>query len=206
MDLRRGCLRHSRSCPVCRGSGCHMDGLAEGTHRRPSGGNTRQGQLDDRFKTGVELLGHHRSAVRQGGICVLRDIGFMRPDDFHVKVMAIFVSYLTYPPEDRRAGRLVLGGPDIKGIEWTFRYRTATHRAAEREFGFDLDERLEPSVFSFGRGSDANRRYRLIVDEAKRAAREKERLSHQVNWAPFPAVLLTLAQGSPPRQRRQTSN
>ena len=134
--------------------------------------NTRLGQLSDRFKTSVELLGHDRPAVRQGGICVLGELSLLYPERYHVTVMRIFVSYLAYPPEDKKAGKFVLDGPDIDAIERVFRQRFALQRAAEREFGFDLAEHLESTIFSYDRESG------LSVDEREREVRENRRFGH----------------------------
>ena len=140
--------------------------------------NTRHGQQNDRFKTGVELLGHNRPAVRQGAICLLGELSFLHPNDnLHITIMRIFVSYLAHPPQSKTAGKFVVDGPDIEEIERVFRRRSAIHRATEETFGFSLAKSLEPTIFSFKSG-------RLSVDERKREAREQARFG--VNPLPPP--------------------
>ena len=140
--------------------------------------NTRLGQLSDRFTTNVELLGHAMAAVRQGAICVLAELALLYPERYHVTVMRIFVSYLAYPPEDRRAGKFVLDGPDIAEIERMFRQRFEIQHSMEQQLGFDLHESLRSTLFSFGRQSTGDKRG-LVVDEEKRLELEQERFQQE---------------------------
>ena len=131
--------------------------------------NTRRGQLNDKLKTGIELLGHDRPAVRQGAICVLSELARQHASECHVDVMEIFVSYLAYPPEDKRNRRFAVEGPDIQQIGRMFEQRSKEQLETERKHGFDLDLRLESTIF------EVVELLGLTWNDQERAKREHEK-------------------------------
>ncbi len=60
---------------------------------------SRQGLLNERFKTAVDLLTGTDMSGRVGGAYLLNRIADEQPDEFHREVMTIFLAFLSRPPE-----------------------------------------------------------------------------------------------------------
>ena len=55
--------------------------------------------INEQFKSGVELLGHKNPTVRLGGISTLSEMAGLYPETLYARVMSLFETFLTYPPE-----------------------------------------------------------------------------------------------------------
>ena len=57
------------------------------------------------------MLGHESMTVRLGGITSLTEMALRNPEQYHVRVMMVFVAFLTYPP--RHKGGIYRGEIDF---------------------------------------------------------------------------------------------
>ena len=60
-----------------------------------------QSHLNDRYKTGTELLGDSVLSVRIGGIYILSKLANERPELYHIHVMNLFCFTVRFPPHDK---------------------------------------------------------------------------------------------------------
>ena len=59
-----------------------------------------QSNLNDRYKTGTELLGNCVLSIRIGGIYALANLADERPKLYHIQVMKLFCFTVRFPPPD----------------------------------------------------------------------------------------------------------
>ena len=111
---------------------------------------TKQGMLDERFNMGVVLLDRENLAVRVGGINVLTDMAKLYPEHNHVRVMEIFVSFLSYPPVKQGgpySGKIDVESADISAISRYVNGRGELLRNYEKEASFSLKNRFNNTDF-----------------------------------------------------------
>ena len=60
-----------------------------------------QSNLNDRYKTGTEMLGKCVLSVRIGGIYALANLADERPKLYHIQVMKLFCFTVRFPPPDK---------------------------------------------------------------------------------------------------------
>ena len=128
---------------------------------------TKQGVLDERFKMGVDLLDRGNMAVRVGGVHVLVDMAKLYPEYNHVRVMEIFVSFLSYPPVKQGGhddGKVNFQSADIIAITKYVDGRDKRLLKIEREASFSLEERLSNSVLEIRNGKLVPRKLRTTLE------------------------------------------
>ena len=104
------------------------------------------------FRTGVELLGHSNHTVRLGGITVLTELMQRHPDEYHVRVMRLFASFLKHAPQHARSGRVDPDSPDTREIRDIINETGTEERELERLDHFDLEASLRHTHFPFRDG------------------------------------------------------
>ena len=137
-----------------------------------AGEETKQGVLDDRFKMGVELLDRGNLAVRVGGVHVLVDMAKLYPEYNHVRVMEIFVSFLSYPPVKQGGddeGKIDFESADIIAITKYVDSRDKRLLKIETKTSFSLEERLSNTRFPLRMGKLVPRELRRALEGSGRA-------------------------------------
>ena len=110
---------------------------------------SHQGITNERLKTGIELLGSRNTTARLGGVYLLVDMTKLDPDKYHIRVMELFVSFLTYPPHfDGGWGNIDPNSADTRAIlEFINERRTEKHISIEKREGFNLRIALSKTSF-----------------------------------------------------------
>lgn len=109
-----------------------------------------QNLLNRQFQSSVEMLGHESMTVRLGGITSLTEMALRNPEQYHVRVMMIFVAFLAYPPKYKggiNRGRIAFDSNDIIEIIKAIESSSSLQRKVEREQGFDLEDALKGTAF-----------------------------------------------------------
>ena len=108
--------------------------------------------MNEQFRIGTELLGSKVLTVRLGGITILADIMKLHPRAVHVRVMRLFVTFLTYPPRDADTNRIDFGSPDILEIVAVIEGTGKEERDLEKSVHFDLERSLRSTHFPLKKG------------------------------------------------------
>ena len=114
-----------------------------------------QSLSDERFKTGIELLGHEDMTIRVGGVYVLADRARRQPESYHVRTMEIFAAFLAYPPRHSggdRDGQIDPGSADTTGIVGAIESRTPEQERVEAHADFHLEQKLNGTHFPLEQG------------------------------------------------------
>ena len=112
----------------------------------------RRAFINARFQAGIELLAHENVGVRLGGVTVLTEMMHVNPDEYHVRVMRLFVAFLAHPPNRRGTDYVDIDGPDIFEILETFNSTGEEERELERAEKFNLEHALRGTFFNFENG------------------------------------------------------
>ena len=111
----------------------------------------QQNSLRDRFKVGMELLGHERHSVRRGAVAMLSELARSHPSEFYMDVLASFMAFLTFPPRyapgQPRQGEVDLTSDDTVGIVEFINGRTEEQKALEQVAGYNLRRRFMETPF-----------------------------------------------------------
>lgn len=109
--------------------------------------------INSQFQTGVELLGSENAAIRLGGITVLTDMMQLYPREYHVRVMRVFVAFLTQPSVVPGTIPAVdYSSPDIAEIIAIINETSEEERDLEKADHFDLAKSLRRTGFSLVNG------------------------------------------------------
>ena len=97
----------------------------------------------------MELLGHSNHTVRLGGITVLTELMQRYPDEYHVRVMRLFVAFLKYPPTLADTKTVDPESPDTLEIIDIINETEVDERHLENLDHFDLEASLRDTHFPF---------------------------------------------------------
>ena len=113
---------------------------------------TRETLVQSQFQAAIELLGSEIVAVRLSAVTVLAGLMVRFPDEYHVRVMRLFVACLTYPRWMESKQTPIASSDDIREIIDVINRTGDKERAREKAMGFDLEQRLSDTHFRLHRG------------------------------------------------------
>ncbi len=107
-----------------------------------------QNLSNEQFKNGVEFLAHKSMPIRLGGVLLLGDTAEREPELYHIRVMQIFVAFLSYPPrytttEGKVTDQIDFKSADTLQIIKAINERTEQQKKIETQENFDLEQKLE---------------------------------------------------------------
>ena len=115
----------------------------------------QQTLLNERYRKGVEMLGHDLLSVRLGGIYGLYKLAEEHPKEYHLQVMDLFCAFLRNPPTDgEHSSNIVRPAQDVEAILEVVRTRNAECQTIEENTGYALD--LRASQLQGARLDNAN--------------------------------------------------
>jgi len=126
---------------------------------------SQQSITNERFKTGIELLGSGNTTARLGGVYILADMTRLDLEKYHIRVMELFVSFLQYPPQLAGAHAPIdPKGADISAIlEFINKKRTDKHIRIEELEEFNLGLALASTHFPLINGKATSRNLHRVL-------------------------------------------
>lgn len=105
----------------------------------------------ERFKVGMELLGHERHSVRRGAVAILSQLANNHPREFYIDVLASFAAFLAFPPRfavgHRKQGEVDTTSDDTVAVVDFITGRTDEQKMLEQAAGYDLRRRFVDTPF-----------------------------------------------------------